>query len=103
MRTRKTTTGERQPRIDTRRVETTDYLGMVERIIRAAGRRVAGADEIELAHLLRISAELDAAIQLAVAGQRSRGRSWQDIARATGGTRQAAQQRFGETRRKISA
>lgn len=77
-------------------VETMDYLSAAKRFIRAAGRRVADADEIELAELLKLEAVLQEAIQEAVDGQRSKwNRSWADIAAATGKTRQAAFQRWG--------
>ncbi|MEB0001617.1 hypothetical protein QN357_01530 [Cryobacterium sp. RTC2.1] len=77
-------------------VETTEYLAMLGRMIRAGGRRVADADEFELAALLRLRVELDSAIQTAVLGQRSSlGRSWAWVGDALGITRQAAQQRYG--------
>lgn len=76
-------------------VETMDYLAMLRRLIAAAGRRVANADEPELRALIQCQADLDAAITSAVDGMRSRGRSWSYIAQATGTTRQAAQQRWG--------
>lgn len=76
-------------------VETSEYLGMLRRMVRAGGRRVAEADEPELSALLGIRAEIETAIATAVEGQRARGRSWADIAAATGTTRQAAFQRWG--------
>lgn len=75
-------------------VETIEYLGAAKRFIRAAGRRVAEADEIELQDLLALQDVLDAAIQEAVDGIVSR-TSWAYVARATGRTRQAAFQRWG--------
>lgn len=79
-------------------VETMDYLSAAKRFIRAAGRRVAEADEVELAELLTLQATLDEAIQAAVDGIRDRGQSWAYIAMATGTTRQAAYQRWGRNR-----
>jgi hypothetical protein len=77
-------------------VETPEYLGMVGRMIRSAGRRVGDADPEDLEQLLALRAQLDDAIRDAVATQRGvHGRSWADIARATGTTRQGAQQRWG--------
>ena len=77
-------------------VETPEYLGMVARMIRAAGRRVADADDVDLADMARLRDELDAAIAAAVTGQREKhGRSWADVARPFGITKQAAQQRWG--------
>lgn len=79
-------------------VETPQYLAMLRRMIRAAGRRVGEADELELADLLSLHAELDEAVAAAVDGQRVHGKSWQDIARGTGTTRQAAHLRYGQRR-----
>lgn len=75
-------------------VETTEYLKMLRRMIRAAGKRVGDADEPELAALLGLQDELEQAITTAVAGQLSIGRSWASIAAGTGTTRQAAHARF---------
>lgn len=73
-----------------REVETAEWLQMVSRMIRAAGRRVGDADEHELARLLALRDELDDAIGVAVAGQRRGGRSWAHIGRAAGIPREAA-------------
>ena len=81
----------KRPRKD---VETMDYLGAARRFIRAAGRRVAECDEIELAELIALRATVEAAIDEAVAGQKTR-KSWAGIALATGTTREAAYQRWG--------
>lgn len=75
--------------------ETPEYAGMVRRIIRAHGRRVAGADPEDLAQLVAIRAELDHAIAVAIQGQRRNGFSWADIGRGLGVTRQAAQMTWG--------
>lgn len=75
-------------------VETTEYLAMLRRLIRAAGRRVADADEVELAGLLSIQQDLDQAIRHAVDGQRALGKSWSAIASAAGTTKQAAHARW---------
>ncbi|MFJ2370888.1 hypothetical protein [Microbacterium sp. NPDC087665] len=79
-------------------VETMSWLGMLRRMIRAAGRRVAEADEPELATLLALRDELDAAIASAVDGQHASGRSWEAIGKAAGLTRQGAFQRWGQRR-----
>jgi DNA-directed RNA polymerase specialized sigma24 family protein len=76
-------------------VETLEYLAAARRFIRAAGRRVAESDEHELEALLHLSNDLAEAIQTAVDGQRAHGKSWADIARATGKTSQAAHKRWG--------
>lgn len=78
-------------------VETVEYLGMVRRMIRAAGRRVGEADEVELRMLDELRADLDAAVRAAVDGQRDLGRSWAHVGGALGITRQSAQQRFGRS------
>jgi hypothetical protein len=75
--------------------ETAEYAGMVRRIIRAYGRRVADRDLEELAGLAALRADLDTAIGDAVTGLRSAGFSWTDIARVMGTSRQGAQQRWG--------
>jgi hypothetical protein len=75
-------------------VETLDYLAAAKRFINAAGRRVADSDEHELAALLGLNRVLADAIQTAVDGQRTTGKSWADIARATGKTPQAAHKRW---------
>lgn len=73
-----------------------DYAGMVRRIVRAYGRRIANADPDDLVLILSVRDELDAAIDAAVAGMRSNGFSWSEIARPLGMTRQGAQQRWGK-------
>ena len=79
-----------------RDVETPDYVAMLCRMVRAAGRRVADGDPKDLALLLQVQAELDAAIAAGVRGMReSSDRSWSEIARALGVTKQAAAQRWG--------
>jgi len=77
-------------------VETGEYIAMLRRMIAAAGRRVAIADEDELAELLALHDDLDRAVQHAVDGQRASGSSWAQIARGVGTTRQAAQMRWGK-------
>ena len=79
-----------------REVETTDYLAMVRRLLRTAGQRVGNADEIELADLVAMRDDLEQAIADAVAIQRTWGRSWADIGRGLGTSRQAAQQHYGK-------
>lgn len=80
-----------------RYVETIDFLAAVRRMMRAAGRRVADADEEELAELLAIRDEVDAAIERAVAGWRAQGRSWAQIGTAAGMSKQAAFKRWSST------
>lgn len=83
-----------------REYETLDFLKACRRMLAAAGRRCADADEVELAELLTLADELQAATQAAVDGMRARGCSWSYIAMALGTTKQGAQQRFG---RKVAA
>lgn len=73
-----------------------DYVAMVGRIIRAAGRRVAEADPEELALLVGLHDDLDQAINAAVMGQRATGITWQSIGEALGTSKQAAIQKWKE-------
>jgi hypothetical protein len=78
-------------------VETPEYAAMLRRLIRAYGRRVANADVEDLAEMIELRGELDQAIAAAVKSSRERhARSWADIGRAAGTTRQAAYQRWGQ-------
>lgn len=86
----------RRPR---RERETLEYLGAARRFIRAAGARVAHADEFELAELVALRDELEEAITAGVHGQRSYGRSWAHIGSALGITRQSAFERYGASKR----
>ncbi len=80
-------------------VETPEFLGMVRRMLRAAGKRVADADEEELRQLVAMREELDIAITAAVQGQNARGVSWAKIGEATGMARQSAHARWGSNSR----
>lgn len=83
-----------------REVETPEYLAMLQRLMKAAARRVGDADDVDLAELVKLRDHLDDAITKAVTVQRVKwDRSWADIGRALGTTRQAAQQRYGRTTR----
>jgi hypothetical protein len=75
--------------------ENGEYLDMLRRMIRAAGARVARTDPDDLAELVAIRADLDAAIQAGVDGLRREGFTWQTIGEATGTTRQAALMKWG--------
>jgi hypothetical protein len=85
---------ERAPR-RRRYVDTGDYLGAVERMVRAAGKRTGECDPDQLAQLVAIRDTLDAAIQTAVDGMRESGITWASIGEALGTTRQAALMRYG--------
>ncbi len=71
-----------------------EYLGFASRAIVAAGKRVADADEFELAELVALRDVLEDAIRVGIYGQRARGRSWAHIGDALGITRQSAQERY---------
>ena len=75
--------------------ETPEYAAMLERMIRAYARRVADADEVDLARMVEVKRVMDQALADAVRGQREQlGRSWAEIARGLGTSRQAAYDRF---------
>lgn len=77
-------------------VETTEFSAFARRIIRAYGRRIGQAGDIDsLPELVALSTEIDAVIVQSVAGLRDEGYSWGDISARLGTSRQAAQQRFG--------
>lgn len=74
----------------------TEYTAAVARMIRAAGRRYADADPVDLVELVQLHDALDDALVTAVRAQHAQGQSWTDIGRALGVTRQAARQRFAD-------
>ncbi len=82
-----------------RHVETAQFDAFARRIIRAYGRRVAAGDVEALASMVTLSAEVDAMLRLAVAGLRAKpySYSWDEIARRLGVSKQAAQQRYGDS------
>lgn len=84
---------------DRRSIENPEYAAFAGRILRAAARRVADGDVEGLAGLVALRSELDRAIADAVQGLRAPtwSYSWAEIARVLGTTRQAAQQRYGQT------
>jgi hypothetical protein len=75
--------------------DTSPFLAMVKRMIRAAGRRVAHADPTDLAELAAIRFDIERAIQEAVDGLREDGFTWDAIAESLNVTRQAAIKRWG--------
>jgi hypothetical protein len=81
-----------------RQRETAEYADMVERMILAYGRRVAGGDVEELPRMISMHQVLEEALDQAVIGLREFGYSWRDIARRTGTSRQAAQQRWARSK-----
>lgn len=80
----------------TRRVvENDDYAAFTRRVVRAHGRRVAAGDPDALVALVALGRDIDAVTRCAVAGLRTAGYSWADIAGRLGITRQAAHLRWG--------
>jgi hypothetical protein len=85
----------RQPyQAEERRSDHRPYFEMLQRMVKAAGRRVAQADAEDLTLLIAIRADLDQAIQASVDGLRAGGCTWQLIGDATGTSRQAAIQKW---------
>lgn len=79
-------------------VENDEYAAFARRIMRAYGRRVATGDVEALADLIALGREVESATDEAVAGLRSYGYSWAEIASRLGVSRQAAQQKWGGER-----
>ena len=85
----------RPPRV----VETHEFVQMMRRMVAAHRRRVAAGSPEDLAELIALAREVDAAIDQAARslhdGQDGTpGMSWTQIAAALGISRQAARQRF---------
>jgi len=80
-----------------RPVDNDEYASFARRVLRAYARRVATGDIDALTAMTDLSEEIDAAIGQAVAGLRSFGYSWAEIGTRLGITRQAAQQRWGQS------
>ena len=78
----------------TRERETPEYAAMLERMIRAYGKRVGDGDPVDLARMMEVRREFDEALLVAVRGLREAGCSWREVAEGLGTTRQAAQMRF---------
>lgn len=85
-----------------RQIETYEWLDMLSRMIRAAGKRVGAADEHELAKLVDIQREFEAAVQTAVDAQIASGRSWSYIGNVLGISKQAAFKRFGRPKHHVA-
>jgi hypothetical protein len=78
-------------------VETTEYASFARRIIRAYAKRVADADEVDLAQMRAVRDEMDAAIGEAARALAERN-SWAYVGMGLGMTRQAAWQAYGRGR-----
>ena len=86
------------PKRRRRVVENDDYAAFIQRVIRAHSRRIASGDIDALTGMATLSGDLDHAIAEAITALRTRhGYSWADIGTRLGITRQAAQQRWGDT------
>ena len=77
--------------------ENDEYAAFARRILRAYARRIATGDIDALEAMTDLSGEIDAAIGQAVTGLRRFGYSWADIGAELGITRQAPQQRWGQS------
>jgi hypothetical protein len=86
-------TSRRRPTI----TENDEYAAFARRVLRAWARRVAAGDIDAIADMATVRRELDDAIHHAVTGLRGKGYSWAEIAARLGVTRQAAQQRWGNS------
>jgi len=75
--------------------ETIDFLKMLVRMMKAGAKRVGNADEHELSSLYACKLEMDKQLHAAIHLQLLQGKSWTDIGKALGMTRQGAQRRFG--------
>jgi hypothetical protein len=76
--------------------DTAEYLAMLDRMIRAAGRRVAVGDVEDLQPLVDLADVLEEAIVAAVGGLKSSGVSWRAIGQATGTSHVAAIQKWAD-------
>jgi hypothetical protein len=79
-------------------VENDEYAAFARRILRAYARRIARGDVDALGDMTVLAADVETAIRQAVTGLRDFGYSWAEIGLRLGVTRQAAQQRWGDTR-----
>lgn len=88
-----------------REIENTEFLAWAKRLIRRGGERIAETgDPADLAELVALRAEIDAAITVAVRGLREQTKadgepwSWGQIGAELGISRQAAQQAYARRR-----
>lgn len=87
--------GAPRPRKRPRRdVGTPEYIAMIKRCIDKLADRIGIGDVEELPRMLDLERVLAEATQRAVDGLRREGYSWDEIARRTGTTRQAAHKRW---------
>jgi len=74
-------------------VENDEYMAMLRRVIRTAGRRIAEGDVEALADLIKLHDELGDVIAHAAGELHARGYAWSEIAARTGTSLQAVRQR----------
>ena len=79
-------------------VENDDYAAFTRRVLHSHAKRIAAGDIEGLHALAALAADIDTAQRTAITGLRDQGYSWADIAARLGVTRQAAQQRWGDSR-----
>ena len=77
--------------------ENSQYAAFIRRILRAYARRVATGDIEALTGMTILATDVEDATRQAVTGLRGFGYSWAEIGHRLGVTRQAAQQRWGDT------
>lgn len=82
------------PKRPRRHVENDDFGSFARRIIQAYGRRVARGDIEALRALRELQSEVDAALDVGVAGLRREGFSWAEIGGRVGMSKQAAYQQW---------
>ena len=78
--------------------ENSEYAAFARRILRAYARRVSARDIDALTGMSALADEAQEALGWAVFGLRLHGYSWAEIGHRLGVTRQAVQQRWGDTR-----
>lgn len=78
--------------------ENDEFAGMLIRLLKAYGKRVGEADEVDLRDMVEVGKVFDEQLQAAVDRQRERGYSWAQIAEGLGVKRQTAWERFGRSR-----
>lgn len=76
-----------------------EFMAFARRILRALSARVGDADPEDLAELVAMRAAVDEAIDNAARAVHANGASWAQIGAALGVSKQAAQQRWGGSRR----
>lgn len=77
-------------------IETTDYLQMLVRMIRAGAKRVGDGDEEELSKFVELGKYLNLKIAEAAREQVKQGKGWSDIGRSVGTSKQAAFKKYAQ-------